>query len=1416
MYKKATYYLIIASLFFIQNALCQKLSLIKSWETESNVVNQQLGEWVHMAGDLNGDGYSDLVAKSVNVSPGYNIYYGNASGGFSFTPDLKIFATGPIGGYENFGGIGDLNKDGFNDLVIGNPDESACSIFYGKSTGISSTPDLKIPGSSPTGKMGYSLDISGDLNNDGFNDLVVSEPYVTKPGNPNVYGKIYVYHGSASGISSIATTEYFTYVGYTYFGTKVKYAGDVNNDGFDDLLIGTTDVPSTIGYPYVLLMKGSATGLITTGSYSWSDMGSLQNDPNYARAIGSAGDLNNDGYDDIFVSDTKYNGMVKIFLGTATGPSGNAVGLYPPSGTNSNSLFGYSVTKVGDFNSDGFNDLAVSLPQYGTSPLINQGRILVYLGNSTGINSTPYYSYETNIAGSKAAYVSFAGDLNHDGFNDLIAGCPQLSNGEAAEGRIMVLKGQSTIYADFTVNKTKDCLYNNLIQFTNTSAPETTSWQWDFGDGTSSTLPSPQHTYNVGGIYTVTLTVKNVKNHSHTKVSSNLIFIQKPLNAGTYTVGPGGNFTNIQMLNDSIKCGIGGNVVIRFKDGTYDELLKLDNLYKQGTNQKIQFESESGNAASVIIGNIYINNTDSISFKNLTFYNAVISPGIPTIDILSSSDISIKNCKVLHSQNSTNHIRGVGVDRMVVEQNIFSYMPDSSAEGTEYMQVIQLNNSSTINILKNTFVLVPGNAIYIQNTNQLYIRENLIYGKYLTGKTADGFYLTGINGLTIERNKLFKLIRGISIFNSQGNGNDNIISNNVIGRGLGSPTAASETYDGIKLSGSSNFKIFHNSINYDQPGQAYGGVNVASALNILNCSSIIIRNNILRSTKTYNAALTILPFTNSIESDYNFISGYIKVSNQSYAYPGTYGDLRKWINFSKLDYNSFEGTVTFDSEMKVTSDPKYLNESGFFINEVPVDIEGNARGPISTDIGAYNISGTPTFAYNSRNLALIKISPKNLNLGNNFFSIDVANLKEVTADLVYCSYQVDGGAVVTETWNTNLSFKDTLTYTFNTPFVLTRERLYNVKAWVSAQLPPTDIHLYNDTLTSEAVIKMKGIYTVYGNNPDYTDIKTANYHLTQCKVDGQVIFNLRPGDQRNVEMFTVAEGPVVYQSETGKAEDIKIKIQNIRNSYITFKHLTIFAEINTETNYNYKGVEIYGSKEVTVDSCIITATSALRTGFNTLNTTNVKFTNSQFKNLNAGIYFSAQGVYGNTAYYGSHIVENCVFDSVKAPVRIAGRWYWPNSLSIKNNIMNKPENGIYFEPFSIDNISIEGNRIVGVTKSAIETYGTNLSNTKIFNNYIETKFLSIYLYGTTSDTKIYNNRLISPSTGLGYQLINGKREDHSMVLYLYGTYSNFEFMHNNCIGGIAFNCNGTLLSYNNNFYSVHRLFLMATLIQEIK
>ncbi len=422
---------------------------------ESDQVNSFLGISVASAGDVNGDGYSDVIAGAYAYDSGETdegaafIYHGSATGIITIAADTVQSNQAGVWLGRSVSSAGDVNGDGFSDVIVGAPsfdnpeiNEGRAFVYHGSATGINTTAAATVESNQAGAEMGFSATMAGDVNGDGYGDVIVG---ATRYDNGQIdEGAAFVYHGSATGISTTAAAIVESNQANAWMGI-VSSAGDVNGDGYSDVITGAyfyDNGQNNEGAAFVY--HGSATGINTTAV---TTVESNQADANMS-IVSSAGDVNGDGYSDIIVGAYSYDnvenneGAAFVYHGSAAGVNTTATAAVESN--QASAWLGYSVAGAGDVNGDGYSDVMVGVPLYNNSQT-DEGVVFIYHGSATGINTTAAALLQSDQVGAQLGIaVAGAGDVNGDGYSDIIAGAFLYNNGETDEGAAFIYHGSAS------------------------------------------------------------------------------------------------------------------------------------------------------------------------------------------------------------------------------------------------------------------------------------------------------------------------------------------------------------------------------------------------------------------------------------------------------------------------------------------------------------------------------------------------------------------------------------------------------------------------------------------------------------------------------------------------------------------------------------------------------------------------------------------------------------------------------------------------------------------------------------------------------------------------------------------------------------------------------------------------------------
>ena len=355
-------------------------------------------------GDVDGDGYDDVAAGAVGGTttvPGQvTVWHGAPSGPDPLTTASPTPASASWQYGRSLSGGGDLDNDGYSDLVVG--DDHRAWVHYGAATGLGGRTARVDDPNGGGASFGYSVAIAGDLDGDGVDDLVVGDP-----GWSSSQGAVHWFAGGSSGVSSSASETRTGDSAGDWFGVAVAGAGDVDADGYADLIVGAHAWNGITGRAYVF--HGYSSGLSASADTTLSGIDPLDN---FGRAVDGAGDVDQDGYDDVVIG--AFNGgsafgSVAVHHGSATGVSAAATTTVV--GPAYGSKFGQSVAALGDVDGDGYPDVAMG--GHGTTTQAG-----VHHGSASGVSSSAVPALQGGVTLGKI--VDGAGDVNGDGLADLL------------------------------------------------------------------------------------------------------------------------------------------------------------------------------------------------------------------------------------------------------------------------------------------------------------------------------------------------------------------------------------------------------------------------------------------------------------------------------------------------------------------------------------------------------------------------------------------------------------------------------------------------------------------------------------------------------------------------------------------------------------------------------------------------------------------------------------------------------------------------------------------------------------------------------------------------------------------------------------------------------------------------------------
>ena len=451
-----------------EDGACLELDILEAddWWT-GDAYGDEAGLSLAGGHDLTGDGTDDFIIGAPSSSTGGQFYFmpgeylgyttgldlhrGSSSGAITWDP--------PIPGSELGADVAifpDVDGDGEVDFGVGSPgtdgdaEGSGIAVLW-----FSVAEDYTMVSSNGTGAEMGMVASAGDADNDGLSDVLVGAPGMSSGALGGGFAELFL--GDAS--SQIAVGAYWVGSGTgDRLGSELASAGDVDGDGYDDVLLAATGFPSGDNTGAVWLVMGA-------GSWSGGEQSLLDADHQFlgsatgdhaGYAISGGRDFDDDGYDD-FVVGAPYNGAAGTSAGTTylwTGgvPWGYTSGSYslasaPASfqGESSSDRSGWSVLLTGDSNGDGRDDLVVGAPYYSGSGA-NRGKVYrLWGGPGFWVGACDladaHISWIGGDPGDNLGWALAAGDVDSDGLSDLMVSAPSDDENGTSSGTVYLTLG---------------------------------------------------------------------------------------------------------------------------------------------------------------------------------------------------------------------------------------------------------------------------------------------------------------------------------------------------------------------------------------------------------------------------------------------------------------------------------------------------------------------------------------------------------------------------------------------------------------------------------------------------------------------------------------------------------------------------------------------------------------------------------------------------------------------------------------------------------------------------------------------------------------------------------------------------------------------------------------------------------------
>ena len=794
-----------------------------------------------------------------------------------------------------------------------------------------------------------------------------------------------------------------------------------------------------------------------------------------------------------------------------------------------------------------------------------------------------------------------------------------------------------------------------------------------------------------------------------------------PALLGEYTVG--GEEPDFSDLTSAVEAlensGVLGAVEFLIRPGIYNEQLVLTAVEGVNLESPVTFRSESGDSTDVVIAfDSGFSNNYIVFFNGAGYFNlesvtleALNTTSARLVEISNgASHINIRNNQLKGSDSNNSNTNRAAIYSASTAFSEISIADNYFLNGSYGVYLTPSWNSyqGPVEITGNTFYNQFSGGIYMQHNESPYIFRNTIFTDR-TSASYTGIYTISRNGTRILSNNVNanEGNRGIWANVSGSENSKELIANNFVYIGGSSGSAY-----GIYLQSSSHTDVYHNNVHLTTDNNSSRALFASAGNNIR-----VINNVFAHSGSGYGYYTSSA--TNIINSDHNNI--YVPHGIFGYWNNANVSNFENWQAVSGFDANSLALDPMFISDTDLHVNQISLNKAGIFVG-ITEDIDGDERDLVTPDIGA------DEFDLSALDVAMVSVDEPAMPFafGNTDVVVTFKNNGTQTLNSLFLLWSVNGESQSNYQWTGELAAGESAQATIGA-YDFQLGTPYEIVVRSSTPNGQSDQLAVNDTTRVENLYAaFEGVFTIGGNNPDFSSFTEAVDVLNVGGVTGPVTFNVRPGEYEEQIQFNLFPGAseenrVTFRSESEDNTSVNLRFNSSSGSnyiirldqarYLTFKDMT-FEPLNAS---HARIADIVGT------------------------TRNVSFINNRFLGVQTTNTSTIRAlVFSNSEPFSNIHFEGNYFEKGSYAIYMIGSSNRPGTLIHQNQFSGQYRFGIYLRNHTAPH----------VTENTLET------------ETVHGSYYAIYLESSPGASDVSRNRIFGQNNGrgIGFWSSNGGAE----------------------------------------------------------